>query len=71
MGFISWLILGLVAGFIASKIINKSGEGLIMEVMAPHRGAGVTAVAHGPQIAWRQAASAQRSWHSVSTTFSL
>ena len=33
MGFISWLILGLIAGFIASKIINKSGEGLIMDIV--------------------------------------
>jgi uncharacterized membrane protein YeaQ/YmgE (transglycosylase-associated protein family) len=33
MGFISWIILGLVAGFIASKIINKSGEGLIMDIV--------------------------------------
>ena len=33
MGFISWIILGLVAGFIASKVINKSGEGLIMDIV--------------------------------------
>jgi len=33
MGIIAWLILGLVAGFIASKIINKSGEGLIMDIV--------------------------------------
>jgi uncharacterized membrane protein YeaQ/YmgE (transglycosylase-associated protein family) len=29
MSFIAWLILGLVAGFIASKIVNKEGQGLI------------------------------------------
>ena len=28
MSFIAWLILGLVAGFIASKIVNKKGQGL-------------------------------------------
>jgi uncharacterized membrane protein YeaQ/YmgE (transglycosylase-associated protein family) len=33
MGIIAWLILGLVSGFIASKIINKSGEGLIMDIV--------------------------------------
>ena len=27
MSIISWLILGLIAGWIGSKIINKSGEG--------------------------------------------
>ena len=27
MGIIAWLILGLLAGFIGSKIVNKSGKG--------------------------------------------
>jgi uncharacterized membrane protein YeaQ/YmgE (transglycosylase-associated protein family) len=30
---IGWLILGAIAGFIASKIINKSGEGLLMDIV--------------------------------------
>ncbi|MGH6861060.1 MAG: GlsB/YeaQ/YmgE family stress response membrane protein [Phyllobacterium sp.] len=33
MSIISWLILGLVAGFIGSKIINKSGQGLILDII--------------------------------------
>ncbi len=33
MSIIAWLILGLIAGFIASKIINKSGEGLIVDIV--------------------------------------
>ncbi|MEI9929759.1 MAG: GlsB/YeaQ/YmgE family stress response membrane protein [Rhizomicrobium sp.] len=33
MGIISWLVLGLIAGFIASKVINKTGEGLIMDIV--------------------------------------
>jgi uncharacterized membrane protein YeaQ/YmgE (transglycosylase-associated protein family) len=33
MGILSWIILGLVAGFIASKIVNKSGEGVIMDII--------------------------------------
>jgi uncharacterized membrane protein YeaQ/YmgE (transglycosylase-associated protein family) len=33
MGIIAWLVLGLVAGFIASKLINKTGEGLIMDIV--------------------------------------
>jgi uncharacterized membrane protein YeaQ/YmgE (transglycosylase-associated protein family) len=33
MHLIAWLILGLVAGFIASKIVNKSGEGLIRDIL--------------------------------------
>ena len=30
---IGWLILGALAGFIASKIINKTGEGLVMDII--------------------------------------
>jgi uncharacterized membrane protein YeaQ/YmgE (transglycosylase-associated protein family) len=33
MSFIAWIVLGLVAGFIASKIVNKSGEGLILDIV--------------------------------------
>lgn len=33
MSIIGWLVLGLIAGFIASKIINKSGEGLILDIV--------------------------------------
>lgn len=33
MGIIAWLILGLISGFIASKIINKTGEGLVMDIV--------------------------------------
>ncbi len=33
MGFISWIILGLIAGFIGSKIVNKTGEGLILDII--------------------------------------
>lgn len=31
MHILAWIVLGLVAGFIASKIVNKSGEGLILD----------------------------------------
>jgi uncharacterized membrane protein YeaQ/YmgE (transglycosylase-associated protein family) len=27
MSFLSWILLGLVAGFIGRKIVNKRGEG--------------------------------------------
>ncbi len=30
---LAWVVLGGVAGFIASKIINKSGEGLMMDIV--------------------------------------
>ena len=32
MGIISWLILGLIAGFIGSKIVNSSGQGLWLDI---------------------------------------
>ena len=33
MGLISWIILGLIAGFIGSKIVNKTGEGLLLDIV--------------------------------------
>ena len=32
MSIIGWLILGLIAGFIASKIVNKAGKGMILDI---------------------------------------
>ncbi len=32
MGIITWAIFGLITGFLASKIVNKSGEGCILNV---------------------------------------
>jgi uncharacterized membrane protein YeaQ/YmgE (transglycosylase-associated protein family) len=33
MSILAWLVLGLIAGFIASKLVNKSGEGLILDIV--------------------------------------
>jgi len=33
MSIIGWIILGLIAGFIASKIVNKQGEGVILDIV--------------------------------------
>lgn len=33
MSIVAWVVLGLLAGFIASKIINKSGEGLVLDIV--------------------------------------
>ena len=33
MGFIAWLVMGLIAGFIASKLVNKQGEGMFMDII--------------------------------------
>lgn len=33
MSFIAWIVLGLIAGFIASKLVNKTGEGLIVDIL--------------------------------------
>ncbi len=33
MGILAWLLLGLISGFIASKIVNKTGEGLVMDIV--------------------------------------
>ena len=41
MGVISWIILGLIAGFIASKIVNRTGSGLIVDLVLGMVGAAV------------------------------
>ena len=33
MGILSWLIVGLIAGFIGSKIVNRGGEGLLRDIL--------------------------------------
>jgi uncharacterized membrane protein YeaQ/YmgE (transglycosylase-associated protein family) len=33
MSVLAWIVLGLVAGFIASKIVNHTGEGVILDLV--------------------------------------
>ena len=33
MSIIAWIVFGLIAGFIASKIVNKSGEGALLDIL--------------------------------------
>ena len=33
MGIIAWIVLGLIAGFIASKVVNHTGSGIIMDIV--------------------------------------
>lgn len=33
MSFLAWLILGLIAGFIGSKLVNKTGSGLFLDII--------------------------------------
>ncbi len=33
MGILAWIVLGLVSGFIASKLVNKTGEGLVLDIL--------------------------------------
>jgi uncharacterized membrane protein YeaQ/YmgE (transglycosylase-associated protein family) len=33
MSFLAWIVLGLIAGFIGSKIVNKRGEGLLLDII--------------------------------------
>jgi uncharacterized membrane protein YeaQ/YmgE (transglycosylase-associated protein family) len=33
MSIIGWIVLGLIAGFIASKIVNRAGEGFLMDIV--------------------------------------
>jgi uncharacterized membrane protein YeaQ/YmgE (transglycosylase-associated protein family) len=33
MSIVAWILLGLVAGFIASKIVNHSGDGVFIDIV--------------------------------------
>jgi len=33
MSFLAWIVLGLIAGWIASLIVNKSGEGVLVDIV--------------------------------------
>jgi len=33
MSILAWIILGLLSGFIASKIVNKAGEGVLLDIV--------------------------------------
>ena len=33
MGILGWLVLGLIAGFIASKLVNRSGGSLVLDLL--------------------------------------
>jgi uncharacterized membrane protein YeaQ/YmgE (transglycosylase-associated protein family) len=33
MSLLAWIVLGLLAGFIASKVINSTGEGFILDIV--------------------------------------
>jgi uncharacterized membrane protein YeaQ/YmgE (transglycosylase-associated protein family) len=33
MGIIAWLILGLIAGFIGSKIVDHHGQGILLDIV--------------------------------------
>jgi uncharacterized membrane protein YeaQ/YmgE (transglycosylase-associated protein family) len=33
MSIIAWIVLGLVAGFIASKLVNNTGSGVFIDVV--------------------------------------
>jgi uncharacterized membrane protein YeaQ/YmgE (transglycosylase-associated protein family) len=33
MSILAWIVLGLIAGFIGSKVVNKSGEGVLLDII--------------------------------------
>ena len=41
MSVLAWILLGLIAGFIASKLVGGSGEGLLRDILLGILGAQV------------------------------
>ncbi|HWY16227.1 MAG TPA: GlsB/YeaQ/YmgE family stress response membrane protein [Rhizomicrobium sp.] len=33
MSILAWIVLGLIAGFIGSKVVNRTGEGIILDIV--------------------------------------
>jgi uncharacterized membrane protein YeaQ/YmgE (transglycosylase-associated protein family) len=33
MSILAWIVLGLIAGFVASKIVNKAGGSLVLDLL--------------------------------------
>ncbi len=33
MSVLAWIVLGLIAGFIGSKIVNKHGDGVFLDII--------------------------------------
>ena len=33
MSLLAWVFLGLIAGFIASKIVNRTGQGVVLDIV--------------------------------------
>lgn len=33
MGFLSWIVLGAIAGWIGSLLVNRTGEGLLRDIV--------------------------------------
>jgi uncharacterized membrane protein YeaQ/YmgE (transglycosylase-associated protein family) len=33
MSLFAWILLGLISGFIASKIVNRTGEGIFLDIV--------------------------------------
>ena len=33
MSILAWIVLGLIAGYIASKLVNKSGGSLVLDLL--------------------------------------
>jgi hypothetical protein len=32
-GIIAWILVGLIGGFLASKVVNKTGEGILRDIL--------------------------------------
>jgi uncharacterized membrane protein YeaQ/YmgE (transglycosylase-associated protein family) len=33
MSILAWIVLGLIAGYVASSVVNKTGEGMILDIV--------------------------------------
>lgn len=56
MGILGWIVLGLIAGYIASRIVGAQGQGCMIDIALGLVGAvvgGALFSALGEQVYWR------------------
>ena len=52
MSFFLWILIGLIAGFIASHIVNRRGEGLLLDILLGIVGALLVLLGHKDTMNW-------------------
>jgi uncharacterized membrane protein YeaQ/YmgE (transglycosylase-associated protein family) len=62
MGFLTWIVVGLVAGWLAGKVMKGGGYGVLIDIVSASSAALSEAGSLGCSAFGREAESSARSW---------